>query len=173
MLSRQSCTKQNAAIALPSQPARTMPIDNLHHLRQAGAAADVPSFLRLVTNKACATLFSNNHNGDDFRRLQRQGYSAVVLAALSKGLQLYNNAAVASALQGSFTGSAFRIDVSKDTQQLLDWVGFLALSSVQNVHSCAFYWGEGSQEVKNMEQELLESGVHALLRVCHSLGRPR
>jgi hypothetical protein len=63
-------------------------------LRQLAAAADVPTFLQLVSSKACAALIEKKP-GKDFSRLHRQGYSPLVLAALSKGLQLYTAEAAA------------------------------------------------------------------------------
>lgn len=120
-------------------------------LRQLGVAADVTSFLQLVNCKACATLFRNKPDSDDFRRLQRQGYSALVLAALSRGLQLYNAAA------------AGQRDSSPGAAALLAWLDGFTKVVITNVAACSDYWGKGSQQAKNMEQELLNSGAETLL----------
>jgi hypothetical protein len=123
-------------------------------LRQLGAAADVTSFLQLANCKACATLIRNKPDSDDFRRLQRQGYSALVLAALSNGLQLYN--AAAAGRRDSSPGAAV-------LNLLLAWLDGFTAVVITNVAACSDYWGEGSQQAKNMEQELLDSGAKTLL----------
>jgi hypothetical protein len=152
---------QCLAIYIPSnQSASTaiiMPIDNITVLRSVGDAADVSSFVDLVSSKACGTVLHSIKDGGDFARLQRQGYSALVLAALSKGLQLYTNAAAAAAGAGqqhSSTSSA----VSKEQQQLVDWLGSLTMSVTKNFSRCSEHCGTASQQAKKMEQELVNSG---------------
>ena len=139
-----------------------MSSDNLNGLRQLAAAADVPTFLHLVFSNACSSIIRKNP-GNDFRKLHRQGYGALVLAALSKGLQLYN-AALAADQQDSSHGS-----VSTELQQLVDWLKSLAVAAINNVVNCTLHWGEASPEAKNMEQELLDSGAH---EKQHGVARP-
>lgn len=122
------------------------------------------AFLHQLSNKACALLIVNTYDSDDFRKLQRQGYSALVLAALSRGLQLYN--AAAAAQQGSSPTAV----VSNDLQQLVEWLGLLAEAANRNESACAVNWGAASQQAKSMEQQLLDSGAHAQL-VTWLLGR--
>jgi hypothetical protein len=128
-------------------------------LRQLGAAAAVTSFLNLANCKACATLIRNIPDSDDFRRLQRQGYSALVLAALSKGLQLYNAATAAGQPDSSASVSVLEVQL----RLLVGWLECFAAVVISNVGACSAYWGAGSRQVKDMEQELLDSGAHAVL----------
>jgi hypothetical protein len=127
-------------------------------LRQLGAAADVPSFLQLANCKACVDFIRNKPDSDDFRKLQRQGYSALVLAALSKGLQLFH-AATAAGQRGSSPDAAL-------LNLFVSWLSCFASVVICNVDACSAYWGEGSQLAKDMEQELLDSG--ATIYVCCS-----
>mgnify|MGYP001807508447 CR=1 FL=1 len=73
-----------------------MSSSNFNVLRQLAVAADVPTFVRLASSKAFGALICK-HPEDEFRRLQRQGYSALVFAALAKGLQLHISTAASAA----------------------------------------------------------------------------
>jgi hypothetical protein len=134
-----------------------MSSSNFNVLRQLAVAADVPSFVRLASSKAFGALICK-HPEDEFRRLQRQGYSALVFAALAKGLQLHNSTAASAA------GSQDRrpaVSAPKELQGTMDGLGSLAVAATDVVVGCLMMWGEGSREANNMGQELLDSGVHA------------
>jgi hypothetical protein len=133
-----------------------MPGDSINVLRAVGAAADLPSFLQLVTSRACGAIICSIEDGDDFNRQQRHGFSALVLAALSRGLQLYNSAAETAGKQGSSPGAA----QSHEPVRLVEMLSLLAMTVLTNTKRCLLHWGEGSQQAKNMEQELLDSGAH-------------
>ena len=124
-------------------------------LRQLGAATDVPSFLQLANCKACVDFIRNKPDSDDFRKLQRQGYSALVLAALSKGLQLFH-AATAAGQRGRCCLAQFVRVMAESFASVV----------ICNVDACSAYWGEGAQQAKDMEQELLDSG--ATIYVCRT-----
>lgn len=144
----------NDATITSTRP-KTMSDNNCKGLRQLAAVADVPTFLHLVSSEACASLIRKKH-GNDIRKLQREGYSALVLAALSKGLQLCN-AAVATAVAAAQPGRPHC--ASKELQQLMYWLELLAVAAINNVDDCSLVSGESSHEARNMEQELLDSGV--------------
>jgi hypothetical protein len=136
-----------------------MPSDNMNVLRALGAAADLPSFLHLFNSIACETVFCSIEDSNDFARQQRHGYTALVLAALSRGLQLYNTAhdiAAATAGQGHNPPAA---PLLQDLAQMVDKLCFLAITVLANSKRCLLLWGEGSQEAKNMEQEFLDFGL--------------
>jgi hypothetical protein len=124
--------------------------DDLYCLRALGAAADVPEFLHLIKSQACATFIRRQTDENDFRRWQRQGYGTLVLAALSKGLQLYNSNAAAAMHQDSSPG------LTQDQQQLVDCLGSLALAVDGLFRSIL---GKSSPDAKTLEQEVLDSGV--------------
>jgi hypothetical protein len=46
---------------------------------------------------------------------------------------------------------------------------FVAMSAIHNLTSCWQYFGGGSKEAKEMEQELLVSGVHAVPRASECI----
>jgi hypothetical protein len=144
-----------------------MPSDSINVLRAVGAAADLPAFLQLVNSKACGDILRSIDDDDDFKRLQRQGYSALVLAALSKGLRLYSINAAAARQHDRSPSSA----VSQDLQQVVDWVGYLSMSVITILTRISVHWGEGSREAKNMEQELLDSGAHEGCRIVPGIPR--
>ena len=132
-----------------------MSSDIINVLRAVGAAADLRSFLQLVNSKGCKAIFCSIENDDDFKRQQRHGYSALVLAALSRGLQLYNEAAATAGQQDSCSSAP-----SDDLAQLVDALCMAAMAVLTSTKRCSMHWGEGSREAKNMEQELLDSGAH-------------
>jgi hypothetical protein len=88
--------------------------------------------------------------------LQRQGYNALVLAALSKGLQLLNSAAAAWYSSPGLPAQHMQL------QQLKDSVTSLAIAATNIVVACSVQWGAGSPEATNMEQELLDSDANSL-----------
>ena len=126
---------------------------NLNDLRQSAVAGDVPTFLDLVSSETYKVLFKTKP-GNQFRGLQRQGYNALVLAALSKGLQLLNSAAAAA-----WYSSPGLPAQHMQLQQLKDSVTSLATAATNIVVACSVQWGAGSPE--NMEQELLDSGANS------------
>jgi hypothetical protein len=128
--------------------------DDLHCLRALGAAADVHEFLHLIKGQ---TLIRRQTDGNDFRRWQRQGYGTLVLAALSKGLQLYNSNAAAAMHQDTSPGH------THDQQQLVDCLGSLALAVDGLFRSIL---GKSSPEAKMLEQEVLDSGVRDDTEFC-------
>lgn len=137
-----------------------MAYDNLNGLRQLAAAADVPTFLHLVSSDSC-WFTTRKLSINEFEELQRRGYSALVLAALSKGLLLFN-AAVAAEQLDSPPSSV----VSRDLQHLMFWLQCLAGATTSNMISSLLHGGEGSAQAKNMEQEVLDSGAHAKQQCC-------
>jgi hypothetical protein len=135
-----------------------MPSDKINILRAVGAASDLPSFVQLCNSKACEALFRSIEDGDDFERQRRRGYTALVLAALSRGLQLYNNAAAPALGQGASPAAAA---LFLDRAQLVNKLCLLSMIVLTNTKLCLMHWGEGSREAQKMEQELLDSGAHA------------
>lgn len=129
--------------------------DNLHGLQALGAAADVPTFLHLIKSYACVAVIRQMKDSNERRQLQGQGYSALVLAALSKGLQLYNNAGQLDSSPGA--------GVCQDLQQLVDCLGTFTLA-VNSLLSSRLR--SGSPEATLMDHEVLDSGAHWKTMVC-------
>ena len=131
--------------------------DNLHSLQALGAAADVPTFLHLIKSYACVAVIRHMKDSNERRQLQGQGYSALVLAALSKGLQLYNNAAAGQLDSSPGAG------VCQDLQQLVDCLGTFTLAVNSLLGSRL---RSGSPEATLKDHEVLDSGAHWKTMVC-------
>jgi hypothetical protein len=55
----------------------------------------------------------------------------------------------------------------------MHWLESLAVAATNHIVNCSLQWGKGSREAKNMEQELLDSGMCAMWQdVALPLGGP-